>query len=994
MLRRRALATLVLAAGTESRRSRNTPKTLRIRRGLSAVLRPHIRHTSRSLRLGAATVLLVATLPAAEGVAAQTLANARLRAQLGPRGLTAITDLASSATYRLRADDFAVTLDARSWQSRALPAPVRRAVPFGVAYRYRAGRFVIDVTYELKAGWGFVSKQITVTPGEAAAYRVNGVTLFQETLGEAPVSVFRPPSVRPALGTLDYGAALRFDDRRSLLLLAQNPFLRVAVEGDVATLSYAPDIEWKAGYGPFRSDRGLLAPVRLTGRRLPAQMIPEWRAGGDTVPGLDEAEVAAFTATVRSLFIYEPKAPLNVFVGWCANDYQIDVGTPEGRSEYRRVFDQAAASGAQYVLYAPSNSALSRREESVDDWSWEHVLWLGLGQKIRRNEWNPRTSPVPSSVQAMVSYARSKRLGLLAYVYPVLPFAQNPAWLVPARGDPHRKAASLGNRALQDWLIDELVAFHDRTGIAGYSFDHTFLTYEGTSRYAQWWGWRRVMEELRRRVPGIVIDGRQAYHQYGPWTWLAGSYPHPTFNDEQPESFTPYPDLHFDRVSADRERYTAYRYRNYEFTPSELVPGFITHQTSRSDESDDMPSQLTATRGTVLTPFRTRDWDYLGWRYSLLSSIAVAGWNNVLNMLPARDSAENAEFSDKDRAWLRGWLDWTAANKELLRHTRSILGQPALGKIDGTSAIAGDHGFIFLFNPDPRPLTARVPLDASIGLAAGTRYVLREMYPLEGRALGKPDVGFWRRGDTAVVALAGGSALVLSLTAAPATVTQPILFGATGTVTLAGGLLELRGVSGEIGTRSRITVAIPRAARMNRATINGVPIGFVGHGTGTIEALLDFAGAPFHQLQPVVTWDSIFAGGRAGGTATVPQRIFDQLRARHSAWPIPWTAEDYRTTWLVPERLLLYAAFSEPDDGWDSRLLIDGSEVPLRRAYTAVRAVHSTFVGFYADVSWLEADRRHTFELILPPLRPGQFLGLYFENVEPEYGSTIVVPER
>src|SRR4029079_19785240 len=101
-----------------------------------------------------------------------------------------------------------------------------------------------------------------------------------------------------------------------------------------------------------------------------------------------------------------------------------------------------ACLGAQYVLYAPSNSALSRREDSVDDWSWEHVLWLGLGQKIRKNEWNPRTSPVPPSGKEMLDYARGKRVGLLAYVYPVLPFSQNPEWLVPTRSDPKRQGAS------------------------------------------------------------------------------------------------------------------------------------------------------------------------------------------------------------------------------------------------------------------------------------------------------------------------------------------------------------------------------------------------------------------------------------------------------------------------------------------------------------------------------------------------------------------------
>ncbi len=924
--------------------------------------------------------------------AAQTLSNRHLRAEFGPRGLTAIIDLADSRTHSVDGDDFAVTLGQQTYESGSLGRPTKRRTPSGIAYRYRTGAFLIDVTYELKPGWRFLSKQLSITPDGPKPFRVGDITLFRETLREAPIDVFRPSSARPTLETLDYGAALRFADRRSLLLVAQNPFLRVSVDRSVVTLAYAPEMEWQAGYGTFASDRGLLAPVRLSGRRLPARMIPEWKASGDPLPGLDEAEVAAFTAMVRALLIYEPKSPLNIFVGWCVNDYQIDVGTPEGRAEYRRVFDQAAASGARYVLYAPSNSALSRREESVDDWSWEHVLWLGLGQKLRRNEWDPRSSPVPPSVREMLDYARGKQLGLLAYVYPVLPFAQNPEWLVPSRSDPRRRAASLGNRALQDWLIETLVAFHRRTGIAGYAFDHTFLTYEGTSRYAQWWGWRRVMETLRRRIPDIVIDGRQAYHLYGPWSWLAGSYPHPTFNDEQPESFTPYPDLHFDRVSADRERYTAYRYRNYEFTPSELVPGFITHQTSRSNDRDEMPSQQISGRGTVLTSYRARDWDYLGWRYSVLSSIAVAGWNNVLNMLPARDSAENASFSEPDRAWLRRWLSWTTNNRELLRHTRTILGQPALGKVDGTSAIVGSRGFIFLFNPDPRRLTARVPLDASIGLTAGARYALREVYPLEGRRLGKPGVGFWQRGDTAAVTLDGGSARVLEVTPAPSGVRQPVVFGAPGTATVSGGVLALAGVSGEVGSTAHLFVALPPRTAVNRVTVNGIAVPVVARQGDAVELGFRFAGAEFHQLQPVVVWDSSFTGGRLTGSFTIPRRVFDQLRARRRAWPIPWTAEDHRTTWLVPERLLLYASFSEPDDRWEARLLIDGRPVALRKAYTAVRVVPSTFVGFYADVSSLEADRSYRFELELPLRGPGQFLGLYFENVEPEYGSAILPP--
>ena len=40
-------------------------------------------------------------------------------------------------------------------------------------------------------------------------------------------------------------------------------------------------------------------------------------------------------------------------------------------------------------------------------------------------------------------------------------------------------------------------------------------------------------------------------------------------------------DLHTDRLSANRQRETAWSYRLDEFAPAELVPGFALHQTDR-----------------------------------------------------------------------------------------------------------------------------------------------------------------------------------------------------------------------------------------------------------------------------------------------------------------------------------------------------------------------------------------------------------------------------
>ena len=182
------------------------------------------------------------------------------------------------------------------------------------------------------------------------------------------------------------------------------------------------------------------------------------------------------------------------------------------------------------------------------------------------------------------------------------------------------------------------------TGAGGYSFDHWWIAYDNaSSKYAQWDGCRRILETLRQRIPEIVIDGRQQYMNFGPWTWLAGSYPHPSLTDEQPGSFVSFPDLHTDRVSANRQRFAAWTYRMQRFCPPEILPGFITHQTERHDAKKVMRRDR----------FRPRDWDVLGWKFSLLSSIGTAPFNHVVDYIPARDPDEFRAFSEADQRWFR-----------------------------------------------------------------------------------------------------------------------------------------------------------------------------------------------------------------------------------------------------------------------------------------------------------------------------------------------------
>jgi hypothetical protein len=914
---------------------------------------------------------ILVLLPAAAGAA--SLSNGKIAAEFGERGLTLLRDLASGAVYRFAEESFAITIDGATYVSRDLGNAKIETGAGVVTYSYRSGDSFISVAYELRPAWRFLSKRISISSSAGRRFRVDAVTVFRSILADQVQNSYTITRPRPNRGTEDYGGCLRLENHWGLLVTAQNPFLRFEREGNAFLLRYQPEMDWDPRAGQFEADRGLLVPYQQSGNILPAQMLREWKmAPADSTPGMDEAEIAAFTDLVRAFLLYQPKHPSTLVVGWCANDYQIDIATPEGRAEYQRILDMAAQLGAQEVLFAPSNSTVSRRRWSTDDWRWENVLWLGMGEKIRRNEWDPSSGPIPESVQEMLNYARSKHLQLLAYVYPVLGFIQNPEWLV----GPGKTRATLGVPSFQDWLIRTLELFARHTGIAGYSFDHTFLNLPGRSRYAQWWGWRRVLETLRRDFPDLVIDGRQAYQDYGPWSWLAGNYPHPTSTDEQPESFVSFPDLKLDRVSADRERYTAYWYRNYEFAPSEIVPGFITHQTPRNEDSGKMPIAATA-QDDVPLPFRRRDWDYLGWRYSLLSSIAVAGWNNVINMIPARDPDEFRSFSQDDRKWFRHWIEWTDTHREYLRRTRTILGQPALGKADGAAAILQDRGYVFLFNPNGRPVAATFTLDDHIGLTRKGKYLIRELYPLENRLVGKPGNGAWSWGDSVTRALDGASAVVLEIEPDPRA-GRPRLFNSPGEVRVHGRVAHLLGVRGEVGTQETLFL---EGANVDAVEIGGVRLPVRTVRNGLVEARVTFAGPPFHHQQQIAP----------NGKFQIPRRIFEQLAARRKAWPISWTPEDERSTWLDPGRLLLYVQFAEPDDRWDLSLRIDGKPVKLEKAYASVRANRRNFTGFYADISHLTPDVDHRLDLSLPEgLKAGQFLGVFVENVETEWTGNVL----
>ena len=939
------------------------------------------------------SLLMPATqLRAAETNGPGTLENRQLRVVFDTQGLRQIHDKALGRTIDFKGDRFVLKIDDTTVDSRTIkPQSVEKGGAV-ITYRYKSGKVLVDAVYELRGDWRFVSKHLRVSaPGR---FLVRTATVFDAKLDTPVLSDYRNRGG-------SYGAFLRFGldagskkEAFGMFAVIQNPFLKFELKEGAVSLAYEPDMEWSKVYGPFESDRVCLGTYRLSGTKYPGDMLPEWRylarpeAYETDKPLVDINATLAMSDCVRAFMTYRPKKTARIHVDWCENAYQMDLSQKGIWEEYQRIIKRAAEVGCSHILYSPHDENLAPLKDSRDAWRWESLLWLGMGQKIRKGEWIAGSDPLPKVVKERLAFAKKHNIKLVPYVYPTLPFMQRPewtAWVGKLKGSPKPggyRGVNTGIRSFQDWFVDQLVAFRKQTGVGGFAFDHWWIAYKkeevGTSKYAQWYGCRRILLRLREKCPDVLVDGRQQYQWFGPWTWLGGSYPHPLATDEQPQSFRSFPDLHWSRGSADRQRYMGWWYRMRSFAPVEVMPGYMTHQTMRSDSRGVMRRDR----------YRARDMDYLGWKYSVISSIATAPINHVINYLPARDETEYKSFAESDKRWLRDWLDWTDKNLATLRKLRPIIGQPMVGRCDGTAAIRQGRGFVFLFNPNYRQLDAEFTLDESIGLtAADKRFVLRQLYPDPGKGR---IVGNWRSGQKVKLAMTGASAIVLEIEPLAATLDKPLLSGAPGQAALEGGTLKLSKVAGQPGTKSDISVLLPGKVKVASLTVNGRKVPFARNGNA-ITASLAFAGKKFAKCQQIGAYDANFKARTFTGSFSVPRRIFAQLKARAKAWPIPYNQAELDATWTAPHRLLIFVNIADPKDEMEASMKIDGKAVDLKKAYSSVYRSNpkNTFLGFYADVSTLKPDVKHTVTVELPELEPGRFQGLFFDNIEPEYTTAL-----
>lgn len=195
-------------------------------------------------------------------------------------------------------------------------------------------------------------------------------------------------------------------------------------------------------------------------------------------------------------------------------------------------------------------------------------------------------------------------------------------------------------------------------------------------------------------------------------------------------------------------------------------------------------------------PELIKAWDYEGWKYSFMSSLAVAG-SVMPTILPYETDLvpRYVEFYQK-------WLRWAKDNFDYVNATEPFGEQVQPGAVDGYARIKDGHGFIFLFNGNPRSSEITFEVGDEINLQARGHYQFTELYPSEKgrRVLDNDGKSIFALGQTARVTVPANTCYLLELKKVSQEDAPPLL-GAEGTIRQQGDSLEIAGISGKPGQR-------------------------------------------------------------------------------------------------------------------------------------------------------------------------------------------------
>jgi hypothetical protein len=694
-------------------------------------------------------LLPLATITCAPAAAADVLLeNRHLAAKFDP-GSGSLIQLANQRTgevMEVRGDEFKiVALEFTLLQKEASLVSLTQTSDELVQAMYQADRCNIVAEYRLGKNHHFLEKRLVVTP--SSPYGFKDVVISAPRFSGTPLRLIRYPHMH---NVTYFGRSVR----GGIFLGVELPFDGSAVTADGAiSLGYSPCMKVKANQqivceaiylGVYRKceverpmpDVGI--PVRAwAGQRYRTNKGKHGQepSGAEEGPPL-AAESEAMVAMTATLLPPQHRRLGPLMCGWWSEMTRYPYRTLADAQGDMRSIDFAAECGISVVQDGRTWAGERAKVEALrgDD-------KLQLGELALKVAEHARKKGVRWMLWSSMNVSDATYL-----VKEYTPFrADRPEWRMP----PHR-ANNFGYQPFYDWWLQLNFDVMDAGEYEGWCMDGDFFGWQGrTARvdcqldtqdhicqdvtYLCERNLTNAARLLRQRYPDVYLFYCRPPMDHGIWSLrnvdacfsidehakeigLKGMGPQP------PNVLLGDKIRHWSRIRVHRH----------------FFPHYL-----------DSPQLFTYPKS--LWPQAKHGWlsDHLD--YILLSAISSAP--NQTFYLPSRTG-----IPDQDKRTLKKWLDWGREKIDYLMVRKDLPDWPQVGKVDGSAHICGDRGFVFLFNPNKKPLHGGFELtEESIGLQQQGTFEVTQEYPESDRRVER------RHGETIRWEVPGETAVILEV---------------------------------------------------------------------------------------------------------------------------------------------------------------------------------------------------------------------------------------
>lgn len=632
------------------------------------------------------------------------LANAKLTISISDTGsLLAVENHLAAEAYRFVSDAFVVETD---WGmlSNLESKPVRvTQTQDCLVYCFEFDPLSLELIYRLAGENGFFRRSLKIanrtplrllklTMGQTVFSRPAEEVIHYLTFWMAPTVEF----IRHAKGGLVTGI--------------ENPFYHSALTEHGVGLSFEPGLILQADEG-YESEAQFIGVYKKSGITIEDSARPFRYPNGSAHIPIDRNESRAMRAFALDYLQPAQQNFLNI-------NYQFFHPLPQMPSTkadkwyFLKIIDTVADIGGDMLIFKPLHR--HRKPDAVTAY------------------WNVLPEDKNAIAHQIASYAAENGIAYGFY----LGIAGGHGEEGNAAGLPFRpektgwkKMDAAGRRAPDNCIgCDEFFAWwfqvQDNTikryqlrnwswdpslGSAMNCYDESHGHVSGKGAYK---GWRRCIElprRLKESNPGLFVQGFYGTKHFGLWG-LKHTDQHEVYNEQTAIVCT-----HHTQISDDRQNADGLRFQNYWSMRFRFLPAVIGHSLVHRMSEGEFDREL------------IKAWDFYGWRYALMSALAVSG-----SFMPAILPVES-DLVPGYAAFYQKWTQWAKAHFEYVAYTEPFGEQVQPGCIDGYARIKGDHGFVFLFNGNPRPAAITFEVGDEINLQQAGTYEFVELYPVEGR---------------------------------------------------------------------------------------------------------------------------------------------------------------------------------------------------------------------------------------------------------------------